>query len=183
VPDNLPATLKELWCAYNQITLLPNDLPATLTRLWCSGNKITTLPDNLPATLEELYCSYNQITSLPNHLPATLKELLCKNNLLTSLPDTLPDTLILFNCSDNPLESNYPLIFTFKPQQAKEIIAYIRECNSMRRVHARTRKINTCNVLLERYMQRAMHPSRLAPLLADPNIDVDAFMEAYVAAL
>jgi hypothetical protein len=44
-------------------------------------------------------------------------------------------------------------------------------------------KVNVGNVFLERYMKRRMHPDNFKALIADPDIDVDAFMEAYVATL
>jgi Leucine-rich repeat (LRR) protein len=144
------------------LTSLPDNLPATLKVLYCDNNNLTSLPDNLPATLERLYCSYNQITSLPDNLPATLKVL---------------------NCSNNPLEANYPKIFTFRANQAQEIIAYVCECNAQRRVQERLAIINAGNVLLERYMQRRMHPDNFKELADNPDLDVDEYMTQYVEAL
>ena len=43
--------------------------------------------------------------------------------------------------------------------------------------------INAGNVFLEHYMRRRMHPDNLKVLADDPNLDVDEYMEAYVATL
>jgi hypothetical protein len=96
----------------------------------------------------------------------------------------------------HPFYNNQP-VFTYKGVEYKgywgirdlniayptlfgDINNYVAE---QRRAQARTAVINTGNVLLERYMQRAMHPDNFKALIADPDIDVDTFMEAYVAAL
>jgi translation initiation factor RLI1 len=103
-------------------------------------------------------------------------------------------------CYDgNKLDTLYPELKTLcklgigkiNPNTARVYTS--RECVSMKieYINRRNReiraewlaKVNVGNVFLERYMQRMMHPSRLADLLADPNIDVDAFMESYVAGL
>ena len=60
----LPNTLQELICYYNDsLSSLPV-LPNTLMKLHCFGCKITYLP-SLSNTLRELYCFENQLTSLP----------------------------------------------------------------------------------------------------------------------
>jgi Leucine-rich repeat (LRR) protein len=120
---------------------------------------------------------------LPEKLPDSLRQLYCYNNQLTTLPDNLPNSLQYIDVRDNPLETNYPKIFTFQINQTAKIIAYVRECNALRRARERLAIINAGNVFLERYMQRMMHPSRLATLIDNPEMDVDEYMEAYVAAL
>lgn len=118
---------------------------------------------------------------MPDNFPPDLQVLYCFNNQLTILPD-LPSILKYINLENNPLEDNYPLLFTFRPEKAQEIVAYVNARNrEIRRL--RIRAINQNNILLERYMQRMMHPSRLAALTKDETIDVDAFMNAYVDAL
>jgi Leucine-rich repeat (LRR) protein len=154
-----------------------------LEQLSCYNNQITSLPDNLPNALKELYCSVNNLTSLPDKLPATLEHLTCEYNQITLLPDNLPTTLLSINFNNNPLEANYPGIFAFEHYQIKKIIAYVRKCNAQRRTTQRLRIINAGNVFLELYMKRRMHPDNFKALLADPDIDVDEYMEAYVAAL
>jgi len=52
--DNLPPTLKELDCSYNELTSL-DKLPPNLEILDCWYNKLTSL-DNLPPKLEVLNC-------------------------------------------------------------------------------------------------------------------------------
>lgn len=53
----------------------------------------------------------------------------------------------------------------------------------MIRAKDRMYKIDPAKQILESYMQRAMHPTRLQPLLDNTELDVDTFMEAYIAAL
>ena len=97
----LPKSLKELYCGYNKITILPY-LPKSLKELYCGYNKITILP-YLPNSLEYLFCNFNKLTKLPQ-LPNSLIKLNCYNNRLTSLPD-LPNSLIKLNCYNNRLTS------------------------------------------------------------------------------
>jgi|GEM_PF-1011751 len=101
LPDNLPASLKDLSIDYNQLTTLPK-LPSGLTRLNCSNNQFTTI-QNLPASLEALFCNENKLTQLPT-LPSNLTYLNCQYNLLTTLP-TLPPTLITLIANNNKLTS------------------------------------------------------------------------------
>lgn len=98
------------------------------------------------------------------------------------MPD-LPYTLEYINLHNNQLEANYPLIFTFKHNITKEIVAYVNECNAMRRIQMRLKAINKNNILLELYMKRVMHPSKIAALTKDESIDIDEFMSNYVASL
>jgi hypothetical protein len=101
------------------------------------------------------------------------------------LPD-LPESLTYIELFDNPLKANYPKIFTFKVEAEEyknDIITYVNMCNAQRRAKERLAIINAGNVLLERYMRRMMHPSKLAALADNPDLDVDEYMEAYVATL
>lgn len=182
LPDDLPNTLRKIWCCFNRITQLPAKLPDNLLELDCAYNNLTCLPDDLPVGLKILECYDNQLTFLPDNLPAGLEELICNNNKLSILPD-LPNTLMYVGLENNPLEANYPLIFTFNPWEASDIIEYVNTCNAMRRARERIQAINRDNVLLELYMKRMMHPSRLTPLLENTELDIDTFMEAYVDSL
>jgi hypothetical protein len=106
----------------------------------------------------------------------------------------------IFNCySGNKLDTLYPELHDICYHKGKykydengrmyscdeSIIMQVKYINRRNReIRAEwLAKINVGDVFLERYMQRMMHPSRLTALLADPNIDVDAFMESYVAGL
>ena len=181
LPDKLPQNLYVLDCSYNQLTSLPDKLPQSLQKLYCYDNQLTSLPDNLPQSLQILGCYDNRLISLPDILPQSLEELYCSNNQLTILPD-LPNSLIDIDLFDNPLQANYPDIFTFNDDQAGSIISYVNGRNrEMRRACMQT--IDPTNRILEIYMQRMMHPDRLAALAADVEADVDEWMGRYVDSL
>jgi len=198
--DNLPQSLKKLYCYNNQLISLPNNLPQCLENLSCFDNQLTSLPEKLPYSLKVLQCWSNQLTSLPKELPRGLKYIYCEHNKLISLPDKLPPNLKGLYCNlnrltilpdlplsldtlrlyGNPLEINYPNIFTFKlsPYNYKnyqEVIAYVNECNSQRRTQTRARAI--ARELAEVYCRQALHPSRLAYLLDNPEEDPNDFMD------
>ena len=202
LPENLPSNLQSLWCYDNQLTSLPENLPKSLEIFGCDNNQLTSLPDNLPQSLQELGCSNNQLTSLPENLPKNLKEIYCYNNKLTSLPEKLPLNLQVLLCINNqltilpdlplslfnlnlvynPLEINYPLIHTFeldifyfKYKNPHEVIAYVNACNSQRRTQTRARAI--ARELAKIYYRKKLHPSRLAPLLDNPEEDPNDFMD------
>jgi Leucine-rich repeat (LRR) protein len=44
------------------LTTLPENLPVSLKYLYCDNNLLTTLPENLPASLKELLCNENPFT-------------------------------------------------------------------------------------------------------------------------
>jgi Leucine-rich repeat (LRR) protein len=144
------------------------------------------LPDNLPSTLIELYCSQNQLTSLPDNLPLSLQELDCGHNKLTSLPD-LPLSLQYFGHYDNPqLEIKYPALFNNDTslQRVADKIKYINETNSKTRTTERTKQINQADILLELYMKRRMHPTRIQVVVGDDKeADIDALMTTYTESL
>ena len=87
---NLPESVKELTCFFNNLILLDN-LPNGLEHLDCSDNKITSL-DNLPNNLVELYCMNNLLTSL-NNLPNSIKKLSFYSNPLDEKLVKLPNNL------------------------------------------------------------------------------------------
>ena len=101
IPDNLPASLRDLSIEYNELTTLPK-LPSGLNRLNCSNNQLTTI-QNLPFSLEILFCNLNKLTQVSD-LPSKLTYFNCQENLLTTLP-TLPPTLITLIANNNKLSS------------------------------------------------------------------------------
>ena len=116
----LPETLQQLRCGFNQLTSLPSKLPRSILDLRCESNKLTCLPklpnyitdlncsDNLLVTIPELNdslenvnCEYNQIESLPK-LNKKLKRLYVTGNKISRLPE-LNDSLLYLYCCDNPI--------------------------------------------------------------------------------
>ena len=187
LPDKLPQSLKRLECANNQLVSLPDKLPQSLQVLCCNCNQLTSLPEKLPPNLQVLSCNNNQLTSLPKELPPTLQQLWCYNNQLTILPD-LPLSLDILMLYGNPLKKNYPLINTFEfvihvrflhnyygYKYPNKVIAYVNECNSRRRSQERARAIT--GELAELYYRKKLHPSKLAPLLKNPDTDPNDFMD------
>jgi len=118
---------------------------------------------------------------LPDHLPPNLKALGCSYNQLTILPD-LPISIIDIDIRNNPLEQHYPDIFKHR-YEVKDLINYVNKCNGIRRAKEWLAIVNASNVFLERYMQRAMHPSQLETLKENEDVDVDEFMTSYVESL
>ena len=179
LPDNLPHNLWHLICYNNQLTSLPNNLPQSLKELWCNNNKLTSLPEHLPPNLKILYCTGNELISLPDKLPQNLIQLMCNNNQLTILPD-LPSSIKFIYLKNNPLDVNYPDIFNFKNYD--NIVTYVNKRNREMRL-ARMQKIDPEKRILELYMKRMMHPSRLAALADDADADIDEWMTRYVESL
>ena len=207
LPDNLPFKLNILWCHNNQLTSLPENLPKSLETINCYNNQLTSLPENLPQCLKTIGCHNNQLTSLPEKLPPNLHLLKCGNNKISTFPNNLPQHLQIFCCINNqltilpdlpsslidlclcgnPLEINYPKIYTFEIyshypiftyyyyKNPHEVIAYVNACNSQRRTQTRARAI--ARELAEVYYRRALHPSRLAYLLDNPEEDPNDFMD------
>jgi hypothetical protein len=202
---------QRLYCHGNYLTELPADLPDSIIILDCSENYLTSLPEKLPTNLKYLYCLQNNIYNLPANLPLNIVELNMRNcplkslpnnfckyaclirmhllrTLLTELPD-LPESLneFSFYAKDalfNLINSMYFAIT--KPPGGRITlnnahVLKINAINSQRRTQARTRLI--APAIAEHYARRTMHPSNLAPLLADPDADVSEFMDAYVAGL
>jgi len=207
LPENLPQSLETISCYNNQLTSLPDNLPKSLETINCDNNQLTSLPENLPKNLKEIYCYCNQLTSLPEKLPPNLHLLKCGNNKISTFPNNLPQHLQIFCCINNqltilpdlpsslfliclygnPLEINYPKIYTFEIylhysiftyyyyKNPQEVIAYVNECNSQRRTQTRARAI--ARELAEVYCRQALHPSRLAYLLDNPEEDPNDFMD------
>lgn len=106
LPNNLPDSLRYLFCYDNKLTKLPDKLPSSLIFLNCCRNELTELPRELPS-LALLYCSYNKLTKLPDGLAdkaPRLQSLCCNNNMLVRLPERLPSLkLTRFECQNNRL--------------------------------------------------------------------------------
>ena len=94
-------SLKYLYCAYNQLTVLPS-LPNSLQILFCFDNQLSNIT-SLPNSLQYIDCCQNQLNNLPT-LPNSLQVLYCFNNQLINLP-ALPNSLLDLNCSGNQLSS------------------------------------------------------------------------------
>jgi len=103
----LPASLKELICDFNQIQSLP-PLPQALQTLACTANSLTVLP-TLPPSLQYLGVRQNHLRALPA-LPGALYSLDCSLNPLYSLPQ-LPNSLTSLYCSSDSL-SQLPVLPT-----------------------------------------------------------------------
>jgi len=194
----LPPSLQALYLSDNRLTTLPK-LPDTLQILNCSYNRVIILPE-LPASLTFLNCRDNNLTTLPK-LPPALSYISVADNNLTTLPD-LPTSLTYFEYDRNPLlEHKYPLLFKSLNSVLDHLheigyqgvinlqiygtagkVAYVNEVNSKERTIERTKQINQANILLELYMKRMMHPSRIQELVRDVD-DIDAAMNAYVETL
>ncbi|ELM1617142.1 hypothetical protein Q3P50_000297 [Salmonella enterica] len=93
LPDNLPASLKNLTAGSNKLTSMPDRLPARLETLDVSNNQITIMQGRLPDGLSKLNLNHNQLTELPEELPQGLEVLDVSKNKLTRLPETLPEKL------------------------------------------------------------------------------------------
>jgi Leucine-rich repeat (LRR) protein len=119
LPEHLPPSLQELFCGTNELIELPERLPSTLLKLDCSGNKISRFSESLPVNLELLYCPCNYIVQLPENLPTTLQKLYCWNNQLTRLPISLLNcrNLTKMYYNDNPIENIHPSLTRFLNRQ------------------------------------------------------------------
>jgi hypothetical protein len=194
LPDKLPCNLRELDCSGNNLTELP-PLPDGLISLDCSYNNLMVIP-KLPKTLEKFMCNYNHnLTTLPDELPPKLryfefKE--CKIDYIPYLPYSIDFSyfwwllLQTYKYIDNNIRTysiylHHPRVK--KDEIARECIDFINKINAPERAHRRCRAINRNDILLETYMKRAMHPKRIADLLADENADVDTVMQEYTAGL
>ena len=102
---SINSSLKDLYCADNQIVSIENLSKCTsLTHISCGGNKLTTL-DISNLNLETLFCDYNQINSLDISRSIKLKEFSCNNNKLTSLDISNCTELKELECGGNQLTS------------------------------------------------------------------------------
>ncbi len=93
--------LQELYCNYNQLTILNLGSNTKLRNLICGHNQLTNLNLYNNLELEQLVCNYNLLTDL-NVFSFELRELYCESNQITSLNFNSPNISFLF-CSMNLL--------------------------------------------------------------------------------
>jgi Leucine-rich repeat (LRR) protein len=89
LPENLPSSLKFLYCNDNELETLPR-LPKYLHKLHCENNQLKTLPADLPSGLAILNCSNNPDLHFPD-LKSTALELICVQGCPHFSLDMLPD--------------------------------------------------------------------------------------------
>lgn len=100
--DNLPASLTELVCKYNKLTMLNVSNLKCLEILDCGNNNISTL--EYGNSLTQLDCNNNKLTVLNKYNSLqTLTVLSCEFNKLEKIPE-YPNLKIL-NCSHNKITS------------------------------------------------------------------------------
>lgn len=205
IPNNLPANLTYLHIARNtRITRLPDVLPNTLGTLYCDTPTLSLMPKTFPKSLRYLYIHNAQITEFSTLLSPELVILTIEHVPLTTLPD-IPPSIKNINFYDTPnLYAMYPMlqhidklpkhVISFarkvhKPkksctmQETSSTFYYINETNSRLRTQARMRIINHENILLDLYMRKMMHPSRIAALVANESDDVDKVTTQYIESL
>jgi len=185
----LPESLQSLFCHGNKLTSLP-DLPPNLKELSCSENQLTELP-KLPSSLRLLYCRRNKILILPT-LPFNLKTIDCYNNPLIQTNINLPINLIYLQCDitqkhlfkDLPLEiigyhtrhlylynvnfySKAKQYYKNKINKKKKNVRHLFYCLKFKENFRKWywRAIKEKQIMLE------MHPSIIALLLEDKNIE------------
>lgn len=85
----------------------------TLKHIYCAGNELRMLPDNIPDSVMYIYCYKNRLRRLPNILPRSLKILDCTHNYITCLPDiNVISHITKLDCSYNHIEHINPCIFS-----------------------------------------------------------------------
>jgi hypothetical protein len=178
-------------CNLTSLPVLPNN--GRFDTLSCAHNHLTMLPV-LPDTLKWLNCERNNLTILPDLPPSLIGFHFSHNPLEINYPDlhviqqpnhTLIDNILLQNdmLPQENRVSIHTLIRPIMTEKTYEIVCYINRRNAMMRAKDRMHLIDPTNQLLERYMRRAMHPSRLQPLLDNTDLDVDEFMTQYTNSL
>jgi Leucine-rich repeat (LRR) protein len=197
----LPRKLYEFNCYKNKITNIEPGLPPNLKRFDCSENLLTRLPE-LPQNLQILQCCQNKLTVLPD-LPDTLFDIFViesDDKTDITLLVNYPELLIYQNDINNAIDDeNDYLDNDYNTEMYPERLAryhsanisskihrfvtYVNDRNVVIRQQERSRIINANNILLESYMRRAMHPSRLTALVENDDLDVDEYMTAYVETL
>jgi Leucine-rich repeat (LRR) protein len=104
--QEIPHSLEALYVDFcDELRELPENLPPSLRKLYCIKNPNLGKLPNLPNSLEELVVMDNGLTELPP-LPVGLKKLWASGNEITILPDPLPESLEDISFSLNPLSEN-----------------------------------------------------------------------------
>jgi len=97
--------LRKLDCKYNQLTSLNVTQSPNLYYLWLYRNFLTTLDISQNVNLETLWAGNNQFTDLDVTNNPNLIELHCDDSQLTELDVSQNLNLELLICSNNPLET------------------------------------------------------------------------------
>lgn len=105
--ENLPKTLKKLYCSHNYFTDLPDiSYLSNLQLLECKNNKYPLNSINISKNLEKLNLNFSGISSLNFLNNSTVKSLEVIGNNITEL--ILPDNLLELYCTANKNIIIYP---------------------------------------------------------------------------
>ena len=98
IPE-LPVSIIEVNCGYNNVRSIKIDNLTNLQRLNCQGNKITSISGS--SSLKNLICNQNRMTYIINY--EQLEKLSCRLNQLTAID--VYDKLIYLDCKKNNIVS------------------------------------------------------------------------------
>ena len=100
-------SLKELYCANNNLNNLDTSANPSLERLDCANNNLSTLSVTGNSLLKSLNCSNNNLTNLDISSNSVLEEVNCNSNQLTNLATTVTSngTLTVLSCANNNLST------------------------------------------------------------------------------
>ena len=90
--------LTELYCSYNQLTVLDVSNNTALKSLYCYNNQFTALDVSKNTALTILSCASNQLTALDVSKNTALIELSCGGNPLTALDVSNNTALKILSC-------------------------------------------------------------------------------------
>lgn len=182
----LPTNLKDFSCIDTAITTIPA-LPNSLQVLCCHNNNLTYLPI-LPKYLERLECEGNCLIELPD-LPNSLRALSWPARINAIYPKLqgLYDNYMQIdnntgNYTDDEDDNDNAIVRRQQYTDARlKFIHYVNEVNSQMRIQSRTKQIKSD--IMRLYAERTMAPANLMPLLENPDMDIDEFMESLIANL
>ena len=100
--NNIPNGLTEFNIQYCYLRKIEN-LPSSLKYLYCNDNELTRLPHVQHTNLVEISFKNNTIYQMPN-LPDCLKELIFNNNKIMNIPN-FPESLKYLECSWNRIHN------------------------------------------------------------------------------
>ena len=98
--------LKEIYCGYNQLSVLDVSKCTALTHLSCYSNQLPVLDVSKNVALKFLYCSNNRLTELDVSNCSELKEIYCNNNHLFALDVSGCIELERIHCDSNHLSAS-----------------------------------------------------------------------------